>query len=331
VLLGDRKLKLLDREESLLDHDRAELAPRSSVCRFHVRVYRHNRRATQGLAFASAGEKARVDTCTHCGGELPASAVFCPSCGRRTDAPSVVRDVPIDVQHAEPRYFGLGPPVFVFSLGVGLLVLGIVLLVLDAFAVGVIAIVLAVCLLPTFLAGARRWPETRIARAGISTADRVSDEAEVAVTSIATWSRAGRDTVRLRKEQFGLRRERDSKIRELGVSVYEEDGRADELKAEAKELDERIAASERELARAIAGARRGFRKGRASVAATEVIPSSPLAGEDPEHEGEPVDADDVGLDPEGEDGGEGRTEPGSAPEHDPEQRDVPRDEREHAE
>ena len=99
---------------------------------------------------------------------------------------------------------------------------------------------------------------------GVSTADRVRDEADVAGESISTWSRAGRDVVRLRKEQFRLRRERDAKIRELGVSFYADDGRADELKASAKELDERIAANERELQRTIAGARRRTRKGRAS-------------------------------------------------------------------
>ena len=209
-----------------------------------------------------------MNSCSHCGGDLPADAVFCPSCGRRTDAP---RDVPIDIQHAEPRYFGLGQPIFVFSLLVGLLLLGVILLVLGSFAAGVIAFIVAACLLPAFLAGARRWPDNRVARVGISTADRVRDEADVAVTSISTWSRAGRDVVRLRKETFQLRRERGAKIRELGVSVYEDDGRADELKAAAKELDERIAADERELQRTIAGARRRVRKGRAAVVATEVI------------------------------------------------------------
>jgi hypothetical protein len=212
-----------------------------------------------------------VDQCSHCGGELPADAVFCPSCGRRTDAPPVAREVPIDVQNAEPHYFGLGPPVFVFTLLVALLILGVILLVLGSVAFGVIAIVLAACLLPTFLAGARRWPDTTIARAGISTADRVRDEADVAVTSISTWSRAGRDVVRLRKEQFQLRRERDAKIRELGQSVFDEDGRDGELKAAAKELDERIAANEREQQRTLAGARRRVRKEREAVVATEVI------------------------------------------------------------
>jgi len=176
----------------------------------------------------------------------------------------------------------------VFSLGVGLLVLGVILLAAGSVALGVIAIVFAVCLLPTFLAGARRWPDTPIARAGISTADRVRDEADVAVASISTWSQAGRDAVRLRKEQFQLRRERDAKIRELGQSVFDEDGRADELKAAAQELDDRIAANERELQRTIAGARRLVRKGRAAVVSTEVIRPEPV----PEAEPEPTAEDE---------------------------------------
>jgi hypothetical protein len=269
-----------------------------------------------------------VDACSHCGADLPGNAVFCPSCGRRTDAPpdDTVRAFPIDVQNAEPTWFGLEPPLLVLGIGAVLLVLGVVLLATGAFALGVIAIVLAVCLLPSFLAGARRWPNTPFARAGLSTADRVRDEADVAVESISTWSKAGRDLVRLRKDQFQLRRERDAKIRELGVSVYEEDGRADELKAAAKELDERIAANQREQQRSLAGARRVTRKGRAAVVATEVIKpegSGALASEGEENEGEPVDADHVGLDPEGEDGGEGSAEPGSAPEGDAEQSEAP--------
>jgi hypothetical protein len=237
-----------------------------------------------------------VDSCSHCGGDLPARAVFCPSCGRRTDAPPYeLRDLPIDIQHAEPRYFGLGQPIFVFSLLVGLLVLGVVLLVLGSFAAGVIAIIVAACLLPAFLAGARRWPDNKVAQIGISTADRVRDEADVAVTSISTWSRAGRDVVRLRKETFQLRRERDAKIRELGVSVYEDDGRAEELKSAARELDERIAADERKLQRTIAGARRRVRKGRAAVVATEVI--KPESDDVEIDAAEPVAGEGRGADP----------------------------------
>jgi zinc-ribbon domain len=213
-----------------------------------------------------------VETCSHCGGDLPDNATFCPSCGRRTDLPAPEpREEPIDVQHTDPHYFGLGSPVFVFGVMLVLLVVGIVLVVLGPLAVGLVSIILAACLLPTFLAGARRWPETQLARAGVSTAGRVRDEADVAAESISTWSKTGRDVVRLRKEQFRLRRERDAKIRELGVSVFEEDGRADELKAAAKDLDNRRLRNEREQQRAIATARRGSRKRRAAVVATEVI------------------------------------------------------------
>jgi hypothetical protein len=213
-----------------------------------------------------------VETCSHCGGDLPDDATFCPSCGRRTDLPAPeALEEPVDVQHAEPHYFGLGAPVFVFGVMLVLLVVGIVLIVLGALAGGLVAIILAACLLPTFLAGARRWPETRLARAGVSTAGRVRDEADVAASSISTWSKTGRDVVRLRKEQFRLRRERDAKIRELGVSVFEEDGRADELKASAQDLENRLLRNEREQQRAIASARRGARKRRAAVVATEVI------------------------------------------------------------
>ena len=120
------------------------------------------------------------------------------------------------------------------------------------------------------LAGARGWPGSSIARLGGGAADRVRDEAGVTRESISTWSRAGRDIARLRKQQFQLRRERDAKIRRLGPAFYADESRAHELKAEATELDERIAAKERQLQRTIVGARRQTRKERAAVVATKI-------------------------------------------------------------
>jgi zinc ribbon protein len=213
-----------------------------------------------------------VDTCSHCGADLPEKATFCPACGRRTDAPPPdPTELLARVTPAEPHYYGLARPLFVLSIAVVLLVLGIVLVATGTLAPGVVLIVLALCLFPSFLAGLRRWPDTRFVRASLSTAGRVRGEADVAVESISTWSKAGRDLVRLRRQQFQLRRERDGRIRELGVSAYSEDGRADELKEAAKELDRRIEANERTIQRTVAGARRRVRKERAAVVATEVI------------------------------------------------------------
>jgi len=193
------------------------------------------------------------------------------------------------VQHAEPRYFGLAAPDVVFSAAVVLLAVGIALLVAGYLVAGLIAVVVALCLLPAFLAGARRWPDSPLARLGVGTADRVRDEAGVAVESISAWSRAGRDVARLRKEQFRLRRERDAKVRRLGVSFYSDDGQADTLKAEAKALDERMEANQRELQRAISGARRQTRRSRAAVVATEVIEPGPESSVEPQQDSGPVD------------------------------------------
>ena len=284
----------------------------SSTTRRRGRPERHRSAGTipraRRLDIRQTGENARVDMCSHCGGTLPADATFCPSCGRRTDAPPVdVRDVPIDVQHAEPRYFGLGTPVFVLSAAALLLLLGIVLAVTGYLVAGVIAIVIAFCLLPAFLAGARRWPDTSIAQLGVSTADRVRDEAGFAVDSVSAWSRAGRDVARLRKEQFTLKRRRDAKVRELGVSVLlgrrprrrAEGGGEGARRADGRERG-RAAASRRERAPADAeaagdrGADRGdqARAGdgsryRAESSAEPRAEDEPLTRDEPQAEVEP--------------------------------------------
>jgi hypothetical protein len=225
-----------------------------------------------------------VDTCSHCGAELPADAMFCPSCGRRTDAPPPdpaellpgVQTAPRVRRYGLPDLHGLGQPLVVLGMALALVAAGIVVLLTASFGVGVILIIVGVCLLPTFAAGLERWPDTRIARASLTTASRVRNDADVAVQSLSTWSRTGRDVVRLRRQQFQLRRDRDAKIRELGISAYKEDGRTDELRQAAKELDRQIDAHERSIERALARAKKRVRRERATIAKTEVItPEAP--------------------------------------------------------
>jgi hypothetical protein len=269
---------------------------------------------------------ARLDSCPTCSTLLPPDARFCPGCGRRTDlaadeaAPADLPveepgEVPVTVREVEPQYFGLGAPALVFGVAVVLLVLAVLLLALGNWVAGLLLLAAAFLLLPAFLAGVRRWPDSAIAQLSLRTADRARDEASVAAETISTWSRAGREVVRRRREQFQLRRELDDKLRQLGRSVLDADRNTPTLTAEARELDERLRASEQELAETLETARRRVRSERAAIASTEVLraddeTSRTLAGERPEDEGEPVDADDVGLDAEDEDGGEGGAEPG---------------------
>jgi hypothetical protein len=180
----------------------------------------------------------------------------------------------------EPRFqlhgLGLGRPLVVLGVAVALVVAGIVVLVTASFGVGLLLIIGGVCLLPFFASSVETWPDSRVARASVNTAGRVRNEADVAVQSLSTWSRTGRDLVRLRRQQFQLRRERDARIRELGISAYREDGRTDELRTAARELDHQIDAHERSIERSLSRARTRVRKERATVAKTEVIaPEAP--------------------------------------------------------
>jgi hypothetical protein len=231
--------------------------------------------------FRRFDNNAGVDSCSHCGAELPAEAMFCPSCGRRTDAPPPDPTELLPPVRTEPRFprfqlHGLNRPRLVLAALLALVIAGVVVLVTASFGIGLILIILALCLLPTFAAGVEQWPDTRVARASLTTASRVRNDADVAVQSLSTWSRTGRDVVRLRRQQFQLRRERDAKIRELGISAYREDGRTEELRTAAQELDRQIDAHERTIERSLSRARTRVRKERATVAKTEVIaPEAP--------------------------------------------------------
>jgi hypothetical protein len=208
--------------------------------------------------------------------------MFCPSCGRRTDAPPPDPAELLPQVRTEPRLQPggvrglLSRPLIVLGVMLALVIAGVVVLLTASFGIGVIVIVLGLCLLPTFAAGLDQWPDTRVARASLTTASRVRNDADVAVHSISAWSRTGRDVVRLRRQQFQLRRDRDAKIRELGISAYREDGRTDELRTAARELDRQIDAHERSIERALSRARTRVRRERATIARTEVIaPDAP--------------------------------------------------------
>jgi hypothetical protein len=243
---------------------------------------------------------AGLESCPACSTPLPPDARFCPRCGRATDASA--DDVPVDepgaavpvtVREAEPQYFGLGAPALVFGVAVVLLVLAVLLLATGHWVAGLLLLAASFLLLPAFLAGVRRWPESAIAQLSLRTADRARDEASVAAEAILTWSRAGREVVRRRKEQFGLRRELDEKLRELGRSVLDADGTTPALTTAARALDERLRASEEELAETLAAARRRMRSERAAIASTEVLKADGETAQAlaPSHEATPESRD----------------------------------------
>ena len=93
--------------------------------------------------------------CPSCGASAPAEARFCSSCGTRLDGgdtqavplpPSEPGPVPVNVVHAEPRLFGVVPPLFAFGLACVLITLAIVAFAVGSWVLGLALVIVAVVL-----------------------------------------------------------------------------------------------------------------------------------------------------------------------------------------
>jgi hypothetical protein len=92
---------------------------------------------------------APADTCPSCGIDLPLNARFCPACGTTLDgsANSTVRTgvppdetgpVPVHVQRAEPRWFGMTPPHLLLGVAAAVCVVAFALFATGRWQYGLI-------------------------------------------------------------------------------------------------------------------------------------------------------------------------------------------------
>lgn len=229
--------------------------------------------------------------CPTCGGRLPQDARFCPRCGSRLgdeEEPQPSAEYgPVALAQAERRIFGVTPPGAIFALALVALAFAIYCLATGGWlAAGVLAIVSA-GLAMFFVETARRLPDGRLARTALDLTDRARGRAGFIWVSLSSWSNAGRETVRLRSLQHRLRREQTALIAELGKEVYRgDDTRAEELKAEARALGERIEECSVQLHSALEDAR--MRVGRERMG---IQPTQALVGEQPGNGGSPKPAE----------------------------------------
>jgi hypothetical protein len=229
--------------------------------------------------------------------------------------------VPVTIVRPEPRLFGVAPPGLVLAIAALSLLLAIFLFASGRPLVGLLVVALAAVFGALYLGLARRHQDGPVARVTVDAADHARDRAGYAWVSLSTWSRAGREVVRVRNEQRRVRSELADRVRELGEAVLrDDDDRAAELKAEARGLEDELERRERELQSELVRARERVSGERVAIQPTQALAvedvqalgSGAVAGERPEDVREPGDADHVGLDPEREDGDEGRADPGGA-------------------
>jgi hypothetical protein len=237
-----------------------------------------------------------ADLCPSCGHGLPRGARFCPDCGASVEDP-VERTMPVEVppaetgpvpvsfSQAEPRWFGLTPPVFLLAVAGGCFVLALALFASGHWPFGLILLGIAALLLASFLELVRRRPRT----AGLW------PRADVRARAESTWE-TWRARLALSSEVHGLQgrleavgRERQAALLELGAAVHGADP-AGEAAARTRlaELDALVADLRRRLEERVELADERIRQARLPVQETLMVtPNEPSQPYPPPDEGTP--------------------------------------------
>lgn len=228
--------------------------------------------------------------CPSCGASAPVEARFCSSCGSRLDGgdtqveplpPSDPGPVPVNVAHADPRLFGVVPPLFAFGLTCLLVALAIPAFALGSWVLGLGLVIVAAVLFVLFVSAARHAPASPVAQATLTAGERISSWFGFFTGSASAWSTAGREVLRLRGELRTLRPEREDVQYALGGAAYRErDSEVASLRARLRDLDREIAQRETASEAALAQARRSSRKERLAVRPTEQLSVEEIEKED---------------------------------------------------
>jgi hypothetical protein len=232
--------------------------------------------------------------CANCGSRLTKKAKFCPECGARVGAsseetaiqelpPDETGQVPVAMTTAEPRFFGVTPPMAVLALAAVALALAVVLLMAGHFIVGGILLVVAGMLLMLFAGLARRLPETTVSRASAGAVSAVRARAGYAVETLAAHSSARVELFRLRRELGDLLAQRAEFARTLGEAVYADDPEATEsARSRMAELEELISAKEEQMQQTAAGAMERIERAQLQVQPTMIeTPEPPTPSPEP--------------------------------------------------
>jgi hypothetical protein len=173
----------------------------------------------------------------------------------------------------EPRLFGVLAPVPTFVLAVVLLVGAIVALIAQSWVLGIMLLAFSAAVFVLFYGAAERDPSSGVARAVLGTVAHVSGWTRFAQGSAGAWGSAGRRLFELRRELRPLRAERRDVQSALGDAAYRQDEAAvSSLRARMTEIDDTIAANEREQEEVRAKARHRVDDERFAVRETQYLP-----------------------------------------------------------
>lgn len=241
----------------------------------------------------------RAASCPNCAARLPDDARFCPDCGVRlpSDADSTAIEevppdetgrVPVSVARAEPRYFGVTPPMIVFALGVASLALAIVVFALGHVVAGALLLAAAIIFAASFVAAGRETAVARITTRGVRA---FRGQAGFAVEAVSAQSGARLELFRLRRELEELVGQRADAARALGEAVYGGDEKAAANgRNRMGELERALAEREAEMTRVATEANERIQRAQLQAQPTAVVepPNIPEPSPVPSEPPQPV-------------------------------------------
>jgi hypothetical protein len=240
-----------------------------------------------------SASRAPAETCPSCGVDLPLNARFCPACGTTVDdaANSTVRaevppdemgPVPVHVQRAEPRWFGVTPPHLLLAVAAAACVIAVVLFATGRWPYGLILLGIGALLVAAFLEAARRRPTSSLTRTTTDARERAHSVFE----AYRVRSTAAAEARRIQSTLLLLESERRAALLELGSAAHARNSTAEaDVRARLDELDRREAELRAGLASSLREGEERIRKARLPVQETMmVVPPEPSP---PPDEGSP--------------------------------------------
>jgi len=198
---------------------------------------------------------------------MPASPDHADQTRRLPLPPDETGPVPVSLSRAEPRWFGVPPPLLLFGLAVLSFALAVALFAGGSWPFGLILFGLAALFAAAFLEIARRRPSDAVVAARSWASSRLE--------LLVARSSAVADEQRLRGDQAVIEAERRAALLRLGEAVQSQDEAAGAAARERlAELDRADKALDGRLAARLAQADQRVRRVRMSIQQTAIVQPS---------------------------------------------------------
>ena len=193
--------------------------------------------------------------------------------------------VPVSISHAEPRWFGVTPPLALLLLALIALGAAVALFVTGSWPYGLILVGVSALIFAGFLEAARRRPDSRLTSYAASSVASAREHAAAAVDRLLVRSSAAAEVRRVRNARAALEADRRTAMLELGEAVHRDDEPAAQaVRRRLAELDAIEANLHDRLAQRLSSAEERIRRSKLSVQETMVRVPEPYP---PPDEGTP--------------------------------------------